>query len=47
MKKAPNTINFENFPINSSLGHLAFGDLAFAKWREIKKEHNRKLNEKK
>jgi hypothetical protein len=47
MKKKNNTINLENFPINSSLGHLAYGDLAFAKWREIKKEHNRKLNEKK
>jgi len=47
MKKRDNEINFENFPIDSSLGHLAYGDLAFAKWREVKKEHNKKLNEKK
>lgn len=47
MKKVKNKQNPNDFPIESSLGHLAYGDIAFTKWRELKKEHNKKLNEKK
>ncbi|NND87699.1 MAG: hypothetical protein HKM28_00465 [Flavobacteriaceae bacterium] len=45
MKTAKNTakkmqIDINNFPVNSSLGHLALGDVAFAVWREVKKKNN-------
>ena len=33
-------INLSNIPINSSLGLLAIGDIAFVEWRKIKKKHN-------
>jgi len=33
-------IDFNNIPINSSLGLLALGDIAFEKWRELKKNNN-------
>lgn len=28
----------ENFPISSSLGLLAYGDIAFKMWRKVKKD---------
>lgn len=31
---------------NGSLGLLAYGDLAFKAWRDVKKEINKKSNEK-
>ena len=31
--------NTDNFPISSSLGLLAYGDIAFKIWREVKKEN--------
>ena len=40
MKKKNQKINFSNMPLTSSLGHLAYGDLAFTAWRKLKKEHN-------
>jgi hypothetical protein len=37
-----------NLPLLGSLGILAFGDIAFEAWREIKIKHNKKRsNEKK
>ncbi|MFC7356775.1 hypothetical protein ACFQO1_03675 [Jejudonia soesokkakensis] len=30
------TIDFTNIPLDSSLGHLAYGDQAFKAWRELK-----------
>ncbi|MCW5520050.1 hypothetical protein J1N09_09385 [Aureitalea sp. L0-47] len=43
MKKKKREIDFSNMPLSSSLGHLAYGDLAFTAWRKLKKEQN--LNE--
>ncbi|MBT8182873.1 MAG: hypothetical protein KJO53_14930 [Eudoraea sp.] len=40
MNKIKREIDFSNMPLSSSLGHLAYGDLAFTAWRKIKKEHN-------
>lgn len=28
----------ENFPLSSSLGLLAYGDIAFKMWRKVKKD---------
>ncbi|MEO6347921.1 MAG: hypothetical protein ABIO60_08420 [Aquaticitalea sp.] len=28
----------ENFPVSSSLGLLAYGDIAFKTWRKVKKD---------
>ena len=48
MNKKKKEIDFSKMPISSSLGHLAYGDIAFTAWRKIKKEHNaKKENEKK
>jgi hypothetical protein len=33
-------INLSNIPLDSSLGHLAIGDVAFLEWRKIKTAHN-------
>jgi hypothetical protein len=33
-------LNTENIPLNSSLGHLALGDIAFEAWRDLKKANN-------
>ena len=33
-------INLSNIPVDSSLGLLAIGDIAFTEWRKIKKTHN-------
>ncbi len=39
-KKISETLMFtkENYPISSSLGLLAYGDIAFKFWRKVKKE---------
>lgn len=33
-------IRLSEIPIDSSLGLLAYGDIAFTEWRKIKKEKN-------
>ena len=33
-------INLSNIPVESSLGLLAVGDVAFVEWRKIKTAHN-------
>jgi hypothetical protein len=33
-------INLSNIPVDSSLGLLAVGDIAFVEWRKIKTAHN-------
>jgi len=50
MKKEVSEIDFLNIPVNSSLGHLAYGHIAFLAWRNIKLENslitkNQKNNE--
>jgi hypothetical protein len=40
MKKEVKKIDFSNMPVLSSLGHLAYGDLAFTAWRKIKIKKN-------
>lgn len=47
MKKKIIKMDFSEIPIDSSLGLLAFGDLAFTAWRKIKKESRKKDNGKK
>ena len=47
MKKEKVLINLSEIPLNSSLGLLAFGDIAFTAWREAKKKHNESKNEEK
>lgn len=42
MKDNKKEINFSKIPVSSSLGHLAYGDLAFTAWRKIKLEKNLK-----
>ena len=42
MNRKKKEIDFTNMPLSSSLGHLAYGDLAFSAWRKIKKEQNEK-----
>ncbi len=37
--------SLSQIPIESSLGHLAIGDIAFSAWRGIKKENNKSLRE--
>ena len=44
MKQNKFNIDFSKMSINSSLGYLAYGDLAFKAWREIKKANNLKNN---
>lgn len=39
-------INLSNIPIDSSLGLLAVGDIAFVEWRKIKTAHNAILDAK-
>lgn len=34
-------------PLSSSLGHLAFGDIAFRAWRKVKKEHAEQIKKEK
>lgn len=34
-------VQFKNLPIEGSLGILAYGDVAFLQWREVKKANNR------
>ncbi|MCK7590313.1 hypothetical protein M0G43_06995 [Subsaxibacter sp. CAU 1640] len=34
------TISFKDIPLESNLGLLAFGDLAFEAWRELKTASN-------
>ncbi|WP_299763581.1 hypothetical protein [uncultured Dokdonia sp.] len=29
-------VSLSNMPIDSSLGHLAIGDIAFVEWRKLK-----------
>ena len=43
MKKKVIKMDMSKIPLNSSLGHLAYGDIAFTAWREIKKENNLKV----
>tara|TARA_A100000171_G_scaffold52284_1_gene69925 strand:+ start:11150 stop:11296 length:147 start_codon:yes stop_codon:yes gene_type:complete len=45
MDKIKKEIDFSKMPISSSLGHLAYGDLAFTAWRKIKKEKNRNIED--
>lgn len=33
-------VNLSNIPIDSSLGLLAIGDVAFVEWRKLKKANN-------
>jgi|GEM_PF-2079194 len=33
-------LKLSDIPLESSLGLLALGDVAFEAWREVKKEHN-------
>jgi hypothetical protein len=33
-------LDLNNIPLDSSLGHLAIGDIAFEAWRELKKSKN-------
>ncbi|MEP0262777.1 hypothetical protein [Dokdonia sp.] len=33
-------IDLSNVPVDSSLGLLAVGDIAFVEWRKVKKAHN-------
>jgi hypothetical protein len=47
MKKKKQKIDFSNMPLSSSLGHLAYGDLAFIAWRKLKKEHNLNIEDEK
>ncbi|WP_432412875.1 hypothetical protein [Rasiella sp. SM2506] len=47
MIKKKSKIDFSNMPISSSLGHLAYGDLAFTAWRKIKFEKNSKNEDEK
>ena len=42
MKKKVIKMDLSTIPLNSSLGHLAYGDIAFKAWRDIKKENNLK-----
>ena len=42
MSKKVIKIDLLNVPLSSSLGHLAYGDLAFTAWRELKKKQNKK-----
>ena len=35
-----------NVPLESSLGWLAVGDIAFEAWRETKKQHNKDTTKK-
>ena len=41
------TLDINKIPLNSSLGLLAYGHVAFKAWRKIKKEHKVKMDEKK
>lgn len=36
MKKHLKKVDFSKMPVSGSLGHLAYGDLAFTAWRKIK-----------
>ena len=45
MGKNLKILNFVNMPLSSSLGHLAYGDLAFKAWRK-KKELSKKNSNK-
>jgi hypothetical protein len=47
MTKKPMKMNIDNIPLDSSLGLLAYGHLAFTAWRKIKKEHKKKRDEEK
>lgn len=47
MNKNYKNIDFSNMPLSSSLGHLAYGDLAFTAWRKLKKENNAKAEKNK
>ncbi|MDA9276849.1 hypothetical protein N9P56_00565 [Flavobacteriaceae bacterium] len=40
MKKHLKKVDFSKMPVSSSLGHLAYGDLAFTAWRKIKVDKN-------
>ena len=36
-EKASTHLSLDDIPLSSSLGHLAYGDIAFKLWREKKK----------
>ncbi len=38
-------LDFSKIPIDSSLGLLAYGDIAFTAWRKLKKDLNKRKNE--
>ncbi len=35
------SFTLDNFPLSSSLGLLAYGDIAFKMWRKVKKEYKK------
>lgn len=41
------TIDISRIPIDSSLGLLAYGDIAFTAWRKLKQENQRAKQKKK
>ncbi len=46
MKDEKKGVDFSKIPLSSSLGYLAFGDIAFTAWRKRKKEANKKRDTK-
>ena len=48
MKKSNDKVfvSLSEIPVESSLGLLAYGDIAFKAWREIKKNNNEENKEK-
>jgi len=40
-------LDLNNIPLDSSLGHLAIGDIAFEAWRKMKQENNKEQNKEK
>jgi len=47
MNKKSMKIDINKIPLNSSLGLLAYGHIAFKAWRKVKKEYKEKKDEKK
>ncbi len=39
-KQRDSNFKLDDVPLESSLGFLAIGDIAFEKWREVKKKYN-------
>ena len=45
MKKKGIEMDLNNLPVDGSLGLLAYGDLAFKAWREVKVQNRKIENE--